>query len=423
MSESFQRLKGFADLYGSQAAQYALMEKCAREVFFRYGFSELRTPILEQTSLFRRSIGGETDVVQKEMFTFSDAHGREMTLRPEATAGVMRACAVNGLARQGAISRFFTFGPMFRHERPQKGRMRQFHQINCECLGSDSPLLDAEVILMLLNFLETLQISGLRLKINSLGCPQCRKNYLATLAQWLKETGPDTLCADCQRRSEANPLRVLDCKEEACRKLLENAPLLPDYLCEACRVHFQKVFALLRENGASPELEPRLVRGLDYYCRTTFEVVSDNIGAQTAVAGGGRYDGLLGNIGGPDLPGIGFACGMERLALLMPPAGEAPLDFFFGSSGVDDKDREKVFHCVEKLRRAGFSGEMNYADGSIKSIMRQAGRSGAKFCFLFGADEARLNVVTLKNMQSGGQWRLDLNQVVEALAHELSKSE
>lgn len=422
MSENFQRLKGFADIYGEQAAHYSFMEKCAREVFYRYGFSELRTPLLEQTALFKRSIGNETDVVQKEMFTFSDSHGRDMSLRPEATAGVLRACASNGLAREGAISRFFTMGPMFRHERPQKGRMRQFHQINCECLGSDSPILDAEIILMLLSFLDTLQIPDLKLKINSLGCQKCRKEYLANLADWLKQIDSAALCQDCLRRRETNPLRVLDCKSPNCRKTLENAPLLPDHLCESCRAHFDRVLELLRLNGVNPDLEPRLVRGLDYYVRTTFEVVSDKIGAQTAVAGGGRYDGLLGNIGGPDLPGIGFACGMERLELLMPPNAEAPLDFFFAVSGVADKDWNLAFNMVAKLRKAGFGGEMNYAHASFKSLMRQASHSGAKICFLFGPDEAAASRVAMKNMSLGSQETVSENDIVEALASELAKS-
>lgn len=422
MNGIFQRLKGFADIYGEQAAHYSLMEKCAREVFYRYGFSELRTPLLEQTSLFKRSIGNETDVVQKEMFTFSDSHGRDMSLRPEATAGVLRACAGNGLAREGMISRFFTIGPMFRHERPQKGRMRQFHQINCECLGSDSPILDAEIILMLINFLESIEVPELKLKINSLGCQKCRKNYLENLVAWLNKVAPASLCEDCLRRKETNPLRVLDCKQPTCRHTLESAPLLPEHLCEECRFHFDRVLELLRLNGVNPELEPTLVRGLDYYVRTTFEVVSDKIGAQTAVAGGGRYDGLLCNIGGPDLPGIGFACGMERLELLMPPHEEAPLDFFFASSGISEKDWNRAFNMVEKLRKAGFGGEMNYVSASIKSLMRQASHFNVKICFLFGSDEAAASKVTLKNMRNGEQAQVDENDIVEALARELTKS-
>lgn len=418
MSESFQRLKGFADIYDEPGRKYALMEKCAREIFFRYGFSELRTPLLEQTALFQRSIGSETDVVQKEMFTFSDSRGRPMSLRPEATAGVMRACVENSLARQGSVSRYFTIGPMFRHERPQKGRMRQFHQVNCECLGSESPVMDAEIIVMLMNFLHSLKIPDLVLKINSLGCPECRKKYLDELKSWLGKEENSTFCPDCLRRSQTNPLRVLDCKQPDCRKLLENAPLFPDHLCESCREHFAEVLKLLRAADINPVLDPLLVRGLDYYTRTTFEVTSDKIGAQTAVAGGGRYDGLLAQIGGPDLPGIGFACGMERLEMLMPPNERKPLDFFFVTPGREE--RENAFLMAASLRKAGFSGEMNYEDASFKSLMRQANRSGAKFCLIYGPDEAAQKKVMLKNMATGDSSLILKDDLAEALARALS---
>uniref|UniRef100_UPI002631F8D8 histidine--tRNA ligase n=1 Tax=uncultured Desulfovibrio sp. TaxID=167968 RepID=UPI002631F8D8 len=291
-SRAFSRIKGFADLFPPESEAFSRMESCGRDIFSRYGFAELRTPLLEFTGLFQRSIGAETDVVQKEMYTFADRKGRSVTLRPEATAGVMRACIESGLAdaRSGA-HRFFTMGPMFRYERPQKGRMRQFHQINCECLGTESPFADAELIAMLWRFLQALGIADLTLKLNSLGCAACRPAYMAALRDYLTRLDADALCEDCRRRVQSNPLRVLDCKQPGCRALTEGAPRLLDHNCPDCRRHFDTVLELLARENITPDIDHRLVRGLDYYCRTTFEVVSGGIGAQTAVAGGGRYDG------------------------------------------------------------------------------------------------------------------------------------
>lgn len=401
MDGLFKRLKGFADLYGGEGAKFSRMEKEARRIFNLYMFEELRTPILEQTSLFKRSIGDSTDVVQKEMFTFVDSKDRSMTLRPEATAGVLRAAIEEDLARENQIGRFYTIGPMFRHERPQKGRMRQFHQINCECLGTDSPYADVALICMLLSFLKSLEIKGLRLKINSLGCRFCRKAYLEKLKDFYASFNPDEFCPDCKIRMKSNPLRVLDCKNEHCQAKLVNAPAFIDHLCDDCARHFSKVRELLQKENIKAEIDRHLVRGLDYYVRTTFEVVSEQIGAQTAVAGGGRYDGLMGALGGADLPGVGFACGMERLALLMRETEKARPDFYLLTP--NSCERDNAFFIVEKLRRAGLRGEMNYADASFKSLMRQAAKTGARFCLILGPDEATVNAITVKNMDDGEQ--------------------
>lgn len=421
MSGLFNRLKGFADIYSDQLNSFLKMETQARLIFARYGFDELRTPILEQTGLFKRSIGSETDVVQKEMFTFSDAKDRSMTLRPEATAGVMRACIENGLARPGFVSRFFTIGPMFRHERPQKGRMRQFHQINCESIGSDSPYADAELICMLLDFLRSLNLSSLTLKMNSLGCRACRKQYLDKLKAYFDKVEKEKFCPDCQARMSTNPLRVLDCKNETCKSLLADAPLLIDNNCENCKGHFQDVLDLLKAADVNMEIDHHLVRGLDYYVRTTFEVVSNDIGSQTAVAGGGRYDGLISQLGGYDLPGVGFACGMERLALLMEAVPPAHLDFYFVTP--ENEQREKAFILVNDLRKNGFSGEMNYESGGFKSLMRQASRSGARFCIILGPDEDAANSVSIKNMQDGSQNSVAQSGIAESLAKGLANPE
>lgn len=401
-SHGFTRIKGFADLFPPESDAFTRIEACGRDIFSRFGFAELRTPLLEFSGLFQRSIGAETDVVQKEMYTFADRKGRSVTLRPEATAGVMRACIEAGLADgRGGVHRFFTMGPMFRYERPQKGRMRQFHQINCECLGTESPFADAELIVMLWRFLHALGIVGLMLKLNSLGCATCRPIYMAALRDYLARVDQNSLCEDCRRRAENNPLRVLDCKQPSCRVLTGAAPRLLDYNCPDCHHHFDLVLELLAKEGITPDIDHRLVRGLDYYCRTTFEVVSEHIGAQTAVAGGGRYDGLTAQLGGPDAPGVGFACGLERLALLLPEVATPVPDFFIVAP--DEASRLQAFALAESLRRRGLSGELEYAGGSFKSLMRKAARSGARFCCIIGPDEAAAGLVSLRSMESGDQ--------------------
>lgn len=400
-NDKYARVKGFADIFPPESERFTLMEQLARQVFGSCGFAELRTPLMEYTTLFRRSIGLETDVVQKEMYTFADSRGRDMSLRPEATAGVLRAAIEAGLAGKDSVERFFTIGPMFRHERPQKGRMRQFHQINCECLGSPSPLADAELVAMLLRFMDNLGLKGLTLKLNSLGCRHCRPAYHESLKSFLQSLAGEEMCDDCRRRLAANPLRVLDCKQDGCRRLLRDAPKLPEHLCGDCRAHFDMVRRLLDSRGICYELDPKLVRGLDYYCRTTFEIVSGDIGAQTAVAGGGRYDGLIAQLGGPDAPGIGFACGMERLALLMPAARRQARDFFLVSMG--EEAAIQAFGLAQTLRENGFSGEISLRDGSLKSQLRAANRLQASFCLIIGQEEAGRQSVVIRNMADGGQ--------------------
>lgn len=418
MSAKYQSIKGFADLFGAQSALFTRLEDSARACFALYGFAELRTPILEYTELFQRGIGSETDVVQKEMFSLLDRKGRSLSLRPEATAGVLRAAIERGL-KEGEIQRLFSFGPMFRYERPQKGRQRQFHQINCECLGTESPFADAELITMLLDYLGGLGLNGLTLRLNSLGCRACRPGYLAALRAYLASLAPERLCADCLRRREQNPLRVLDCKEENCREAIAHAPELANYLCEDCASHFAKVRQLLEsvpENLAQIVLDSRLVRGLDYYCRTTFEVLgpissasaASGLGAQSAIAGGGRYDGLLAQLGGADLPGLGFAIGMERLALLLEESPAPGLDFFIAAqdSAGENKARDLAFVLARELRKQGFSGEMAYQQASFKSMFRQASRLGARYCLIIGSSELASGLIGVKDMVSGGQIEL-----------------
>lgn len=409
MSAQFTRLKGFADLHGHELAVFRRIEAMAHYVFPLYGYEEIRPPVLEATSLFQRGIGEETDVVQKEMFTFADQKGRKMSLRPEATAGVLRAAIDSGLARDSQIARLFTIGPMFRHERPQKGRMRQFHQINAECLGSDSPYADATLIAMLMQFLGSLNLTRLELKINSLGCPVCRPKYLEKLRQFL--SGLSGLCDDCQRRAQTNSLRVLDCK--ICQDKLADAPAFRDNLCADCSEHFRTVLALLGLADISYQIDDHLVRGLDYYRRTTFEVVSDEIGAQTAIAGGGRYDGLVGALGGADVPGVGFACGMERLALLVAaPEAERP-DFYIVS--LDAPAMEAAFLLACRLRNEGLAGLVNTGLASLKSQMRQVDRSRARYCLILGPDELAFGQIMVKDMDASSQCLISLGRVLEVL--------
>ena len=398
--DKIQKIKGFADLFPPESTVFSFIEATARDVFSRYGYKELRIPVLERTDLFARSIGEETDVVQKEMYTFPDRKGRSLTLRPEATAGVMRALVEDGRAGEG-LAKLFAYGPMFRYERPQKGRMRQFHQIDVEAVGSPEPLLDAEILLMLDHYLRALGLTELTIELNSLGCRQCRPLFLDALREFLKGMHKEQLCEDCMRRKLTNPLRVLDCKVPQCKEFTADAPKITDHLCPDCAAHFDAVKGLLDAAGLRYTLNPRLVRGLDYYVRTTFEIVSGAIGSQSSVAGGGRYDGLVSSIGGPDVPGVGFACGMERLALLMDKTAEPAPDFFLAV--LEAAGLPQGMLLAQDLRRAGFSGEAPYAARSVKSQMRAADKSGARFCLVLGTDELAAGTVVVKNMAAGGQ--------------------
>jgi histidyl-tRNA synthetase len=335
------------------------------------------------------------------MFTLADARGRSLALRPEATAGVMRAYIEHSVHSREAVSRFYTIGPMFRHERPQKGRLRQFHQINCECLGPVEPEADAELVCMLMDFLGRIGLTGLSLQINSLGCSSCRPAYRSLLRGWLETLKPEALCDDCRRRVETNPLRVLDCKKTSCREHTAAAPVLLDHVCPDCRAHFGAVTRLLNAGGVPFTVSHRLVRGLDYYTRTTFEVVSERVGTQGSVAGGGRYDGLISSLGGPAIPGLGFACGMERLAMLMAAPEDSRPDFYLAA--LDDACREAAFALAQTLRAAGLAGILDCSAGSVKSVMRRAGKSRAGHALLLGPEELARGAVAVKNLDSGEQ--------------------
>ncbi len=392
------------------------LEKEVRGIFGRYNFNEIRLPILEQTSLFARSIGEATDIVEKEMYTFVD---KQVTMRPEATASLLRAYIEHGLYVAKPVQRLFTIGPMFRHERPQKGRLRQFHQMDIEVLGSDSPMVDAELLAMASEVFACLGIN-VRLELNSLGCPECRPKYRQSLMVFIEERF-ENLCDDCKRRSKTNPLRVLDCKNPKCREQVANAPSILEHLCEGCDEHFSQVRSILDNLDISFSLNKFMVRGLDYYCRTTFEFITDDLGSQSAVCAGGRYDGLVEKLGGPKgTPGIGFAMGMERLILLLQQKEE----LFASAEGPDvfviGLGEEAIsFSCKisQELRRLGLSVALDYEGRSLKAQMKQANKADAKNTLIIGENEIASGMGQLKNMASQEQKEvsLDANNIFENL--------
>jgi len=409
-----QKIKGVADLFEPESTAYTHMEETARRVFSRFGYAEVRLPILEKTELFARSIGEETDVVQKEMYTFADRKGRSLTMRPEATAGVLRAYIENKeLQAHAGVSKLFTFGPMFRYERPQKGRMRQFHQIDAEIIGSDAPEADAELLLMLHGYLSELGLTELSFEINSLGCRECRPGYRQALTDYFENLNKGALCEDCVRRSTTNPLRVLDCKVPACREAVKNAPSIAEHLCEGCLRDYNRVKDLLTASGVAYTENHRLVRGLDYYVGLTFEVTSGSIGAQTAVAGGGRYNGLISDLGGKDEPATGFAIGMERLALLMPEVPAPATDFYVAL--LDAAGLDAGMRLCNELRAKGLAGEMDFTAGSMKSRLRAANKKNAAFCLILGGDEVRTGQVTVKDLETKDQWSVSLDEAAESI--------
>ncbi|SMC19202.1 histidyl-tRNA synthetase [Desulfacinum hydrothermale DSM 13146] len=413
--ERIQAIKGMNDILPAEVHWWQTVETTAREVLETFGYKEIRTPLVEKLELFARSIGESTDIVEKEMYSFPDRKGHWLTLRPEATASVVRAYIQHNLRADPLLQKFYCIGPMFRHERPQKGRYRQFHQIDAEVFGIQDPMLDAEVMYMLCCFLEKLGVQGVGLHINSLGCRECRPAFRQALTAFLGDRAEE-LCPDCDRRRHVNPLRVFDCKVERCRKALDGAPELVDYLCPDCRDHFQKVQACLRDLGTPFQLDPHMVRGLDYYMRTTFEVVTDRLGAQNAVGGGGRYDGLMKDLGGPDLPGIGFAIGMERLILLLQQgqsrAGRAPELFV---AVIGDRAAREGFGLVQRLRNSGIRTEFTYGGGSLKSQMRRADKLGVSHVLILGDEELDRGKAPVRNMATKEQVEIPLDDALAAL--------
>ena len=398
---SITAIRGFNDILPGDTEAWRHIEQTAWSIFRTYGFSEIKLPIVEKTELFARSIGETTDIVEKEMYTFEDRHGDAITLRPEGTAPAVRAYIEHKLYTS-PVTRLYYTGPMFRYERPQKGRYRQFYQIGAEVLGDDSPRADAETLSMLMKFFRALNVQGATLQVNSLGDASCRPGYKKKLYEYLKEHS-SKLCENCLRRIETNPLRALDCKAAGCIEATMSAPSLVDSLCEGCSAHFDKVRYFLKLYGIEPVINPRMVRGLDYYTRTTFEITADTgLGSQNAVAAGGRYDGLVSELGGPPTPCFGFAIGIERLSLLLErsqvPIG--PLTVFLA---LGDEAEKKGVELVSLWRSSGIRVVEDFSSGALKTRMKRADRLGASFAVILGENELNEGVATVKDMKAATQ--------------------
>lgn len=410
-------VRGFEDILPEDIPLWRWVEEEARKVLESFGFKEIRIPVLEKAELFTRGIGEETDIVQKEMYTFQDKGGDWVTLRPEATASIARAYIEHRLYAKDPEARLYFIGPMFRYERPQKGRLRQFHQIDAEVFGVDHPMVDAEVMGLCMEMLGRVGVTTVRLELNSLGCDKCRPIFRRELKAFLQSRLPH-LCPDCQRRADRNPLRALDCKLEGCKAVMAHSPLILDYLCEDCQAHFQAVKTYLEELSVPYVVNPYLVRGLDYYDRTAFEVLSEDLGAQKAVAAGGRYNHLISQLGGPEIPGIGFAIGMERLILLLRVRGERPpLPLFLIALG--ERAKREVFRLSWQLKKNGILALMEYQEKSLKSQLRRADKLGAQKVVVIGDEELAKGVFLLKDMKTGLQEEFPLQDALRVLKERL----
>jgi histidyl-tRNA synthetase len=408
-------LPGTRDLLPDELARWQFIEQSARDVFGRYGFREIRTPLIEATELFARSIGQDTDIVGKEMYTFRDQSGKSITLRPEATASVVRAYAQHTMYRGSGTTKLYYLGPMFRHEKKQKGRWRQFYQIGAEVLGCDHPAVEVETIEMVMLLLNRVEVKA-GLLINSVGDSRCRPQYVELLRGELRRVSAH-LCEDCRRRTESNPLRVLDCKVESCQPYIERLPRITEHLCEDCRLHFERFRRYLTLAGIPFEIAPRLVRGLDYYVRTAFEIVSVDLGAQNALVGGGRYDGLSEVLGGPPVSGFGFAMGLDRLVMLLPERiserwSEAT-DLFLAHMGEPALD--KALELARTLRSEGFRCNLDFDGGSLKSQLRLANRLNTRHVLIIGEDELAGGRYLLKDLSDSSQRKLEAAEIVRYL--------
>lgn len=409
--------RGTKDILPDTVGDWNYVEGEIRELCRRFGYSEIRTPIFEHTELFQRGIGEGTDVVDKEMYTFTDRGERSITLRPENTASAVRAYLQNKLYAQSNLVKLFYIGSMFRYDRPQAGRMREFHQFGVEALGEANPAVDAEVILLAMNLLEGLGLKDLELSINSVGCPKCRSKYRTMLQDFFRDKLED-LCEDCRSRFERSPLRILDCKKDSDKPYMADAPKITDCLCEECADHFAKLKELLTSAGISFTHDPRLVRGLDYYTKTAFEIKYPPLGAQSAVAGGGRYDGLIEEMGGNPTPAVGFATGLERLLLALEsqnllPEKNRSVDAYVVALG--EAAQAEGFKLLNSLRQQGLSAAMDFAGRSMKAQMKQANKLGAKYSVILGEDEITEGVVMLRSMEDSSQAKVPMAQVAEKI--------
>jgi len=419
MANQIKAPRGTQDVLPDESWRWQYVEKAVLETARLFGFKEIRFPTFEHTELFARGVGDTTDVVQKEMYTFTDKGDRSVTLRPEGTAGAMRAIIEHGLLGGALPLKVCYLLSCFRYEKPQAGRLREFHQFGAELVGTASASADAEVISMMSQFFEEIGLTGITLEINSIGCPDCRADYTRALQEYFG-AHRDELCETCQGRLDRNPMRILDCKSPICQKISEGAPTVLDYLCDDCRAHFDELQERLTSLGIEYTINPRIVRGLDYYTRTVFEFVSDCIGAQGTVCGGGRYDGLIEELGGPSTPSIGFAMGLERLLLLMEKTGcefpdEQPCDIYIGSMGK--KASIAAASIAAELRREGFSAECDVCSRSVKAQMKYADKLGARLSGIIGDSELEKGSFVIKNMKDGtsAEVSLEPDKIIEHL--------
>lgn len=407
-------IKGTKDVLPKDVHKNQYIEATALDIASKFGYKEIRTPVFEHTELFQRGVGDTTDVVQKEMYTFDDKGGRSITLRPEGTAGAVRSYLENGLCNEALPQKVCYLISCYRYEKPQAGRLREFHQFGVECFGSASPLADAEIIALAKSLFDTLGVKDLSLEINSIGCPTCRAEYHKALKEYFSSR-KDELCNTCKSRLDRNPMRILDCKSPICHEIAEGAPVVIDYLCDECKEHFENVQKYLKAQNIEYTINPQIVRGLDYYTKTVFEFVSNAIGAQGTVCGGGRYDGLVEELGGQHTPSLGFAMGIERLMLLMEaqgcefPEAEKP-DLFIVALG--EKATLKAVEIAKDMREEGFSALLDLNQRSVRAQMKYADKLGAKFNVVIGDNEVAAKTAKLKNMQTGEETEINLDTFV-----------
>ncbi|MCD7873198.1 MAG: histidine--tRNA ligase [Clostridiales bacterium] len=403
-------IKGTKDILPSEAYKNQYIESTAINIAERFGYKEIRTPVFEHTELFQHGVGDTTDVVQKEMYTFNDKGGRSITLRPEGTAGAARSFLENGLCNETMPQKVCYLTSCYRYEKPQAGRLREFHQFGVECFGAASPLADAEIISLAKSFFDELGISELRLEINSIGCPTCREKYYTALKEYFSER-KDKLCNTCKERLERNPMRILDCKSPICSEIAAGAPVVLDYLCDECLEHFQSVQKYLNALNIEYHINPRIVRGLDYYTKTVFEFISDSIGAQGTVCGGGRYDGLIEELGGKKTPSLGFGLGIERLMILMEeqkcefPKDSAP-DLFIAAIG--EKATLKAVEIAKDMRNEGYSCIYDLNGRGLRAQMKYADKLNAKYIIVLGDEEIESGITQLKNMENGTETEISI---------------
>lgn len=417
------RPRGTNDILPGETEKWHYVEKVLREICMEFDYQEIRFPIFEHTELFQRGVGETTDIVEKEMYTFLDRGQRSITLRPEGTASTVRAYLEHKLYALPQPVKMYYIGPMFRYERPQAGRYRQFHQFGVEVFGSFDPAIDAEVIALAMNFYHRLGLKGLELRLNSVGCPNCRPKHRETLQSFL-EKDLHRLCRDCQGRYERNPLRVLDCKNNQCREITAGAPTVLGSLCPECREHFEAVKEYLDEAGIRYLIDDRLVRGLDYYTKTAFEIIVNEIGAQSAICGGGRYDGLVESLGGPPIPGVGFALGMERIFPALESQGisiplENQLDVYVIALGKA-ADR-KAFQILLNLRLEGIKADKDYLRRSLKAQLKTAHRHNVKYALIFGENELEKGTVILRFMETSEQKEMPVDEALDLIRKQMDK--